>query len=86
MAAINLGVPRQKGHDWRDDAACLTTDPDMFFADDMHTVMRAKEFCNTQCGVRDQCATYAMEADEHHGVWGGLSRPDRIRLRKKRAS
>ena len=69
---------------WEDDAACLTTDPDMFFSDNWQTVEKAKEFCNTQCEVRAQCLKRAMEDDEQHGVWGGTSRPDRIRLRKHR--
>ena len=69
---------------WEDDAACLTTDPDMFFSENTHDIMRAKKFCNTKCDVRAQCLKRAIDDDEQHGVWGGTSRPDRIRIRKLR--
>ena len=69
--------------DWQMDAACLEIDPDLFFSENWHDVEKAKEFCTT-CPVMAQCLQRAMEDDEQHGVWGGTSRPDRIRLRKLR--
>lgn len=31
--------------------------------------------------MRAECLAYAIEADEEFGVWGGLNRTERLRLR-----
>lgn len=33
------------------------------------------------CAVREQCLDYALENREMFGVWGGLTEPERRRLR-----
>lgn len=48
----------------------------------------AREFCfgtetRPACPVRNECLWYAVELDEQHGIWGGLSHRERnARLRK----
>lgn len=52
----------------------------------------AKKFCfgdeetgRPPCPVRNQCLWYAVELDEQHGIWGGLSHRERnARIRKWR--
>lgn len=41
---------------------------------------RAKRLCDG-CPVLEQCRSYALEAGEEFGVWGGLCELDRAQLR-----
>jgi len=61
---------------------CQTTDPEVWFdnKDDGHMNYNvAKRFCN-QCPVINECAKYALEAEEPFGVWGGLSARERDKM------
>ncbi len=42
----------------------------------------AVEACES-CPVLEQCRTYALEAGEGAGVWGGLTPGDRARARRR---
>jgi WhiB family redox-sensing transcriptional regulator len=64
---------------WRDDAACQYTDPEAFFPEKGESVAMAKRVCS-RCPVRTPCLDYALETRQRHGVWGGLSEPERRRL------
>ena len=55
--------------------------PDLWF--DFATITEAKEICR-RCPLVLMCAAYAIENDEHDGVWGGLSPEDRRQLRLQR--
>ena len=73
--------------DWRTRAACLDEDPELFFPIGTHPDRRtteAKALCAT-CPVINECATYALETRQAHGVWGGLSEADRERLWRRQA-
>jgi WhiB family redox-sensing transcriptional regulator len=68
--------------DWRDDAACLTADPEAFFpARDAGgvAVLAAVEVC-LNCDVAEQCLAYALAAGIGHGIFGGLTPLERRRL------
>jgi WhiB family redox-sensing transcriptional regulator len=72
---------------WRLRAACRQVDSAVFFSPDGERgpardarEARAKAICG-RCPVIGECATYALVADERHGVWGGLSERDRAALR-----
>ena len=69
--------------DW-EGAACLTTDPDLFFDSHYRAVYLAKKICET-CPLIEMCAEYAMTNPEmaEYGVWGGMSESERRALRKK---
>jgi WhiB family redox-sensing transcriptional regulator len=49
---------------------------------------KAKEYCygtddTPPCPVRNECLWYAVQLDEQHGIWGGLSHRERnARVRK----
>lgn len=67
---------------WRDHAACIGKS-ELFFSDNMSTVVRkAKEVCST-CVVRLSCLNHAMTHHEF-GVWGGLTANERRRAKNKK--
>lgn len=70
---------------WRRQAACRTEDPDLSFPaqGDMTTVAEAKAVC-ARCPVRRPCLDFAIASNERSGIWGGLSRKDRNRIRNRR--
>ncbi|MDR0960158.1 MAG: WhiB family transcriptional regulator [Propionibacteriaceae bacterium] len=75
--------------DWRDQAACLTENPELFFpvgntGPALLQIEEAKKVCN-RCDVRDKCLHWALEAGQDHGVWGGMSEDER-RAMKRRAA
>lgn len=68
---------------WVEDALCAQTDPEAFYPDSaLSGAPEAKAVCRA-CPVRLECLTHALEADEMHGIWGGLSSTERRRLKKK---
>ena len=70
--------------DWRDAAACLDADPDLFFPDDdirpaRAQVKMAKLICRG-CPVNATCLNWALASGEEAGIWGGLTEDERRRL------
>ena len=70
--------------------SCRSADPDLFFGPDAEFVTSraqreaaAKAIC-AGCPVRDACLTYALDAGEAFGVWGGLTEDERRALRRQR--
>ena len=64
--------------DWRDRAACLDVDPELFFpigntGPALAQIDEAKAVCRT-CPVVDTCLKWAIETGQDSGVWGGLTR------------
>ena len=75
--------------DWRSRSACLTENPELFFpigttGPAVTQVDEAKRVCG-QCQVRNECLTWALEENQDHGVWGGLSEDERRSLRRRNA-
>lgn len=75
--------------DWRRQANCAGVDPDLFYPRrggskvlQAEQIREAKEVC-AGCSVRAQCLTSALEHQEDHGIWGGLSERERRRLQTK---
>lgn len=64
---------------WADQALCTQTDPDAFYAIDAAGQRRAAAVCD-RCPVRVPCLNWALDHNEQHGVWGGLSTPQRRAL------
>lgn len=68
-------------------------DPDIFFPSrDKETYKKiaaqAKEYCfgvggKDPCPIRTLCLWQAVESDEQHGIWGGLSHRERNALVRK---
>jgi WhiB family redox-sensing transcriptional regulator len=72
---------------WREQAACLTRDPEMFFpvgntGSALRQINRAKSVC-AKCPVTAECLRWALDASVDHGVWGGLSENERKSLKRR---
>jgi WhiB family redox-sensing transcriptional regulator len=72
---------------WRNRAACLDEDPELFFpigntspAHDQ--IQEAKVICH-RCEVIETCLKWAMESHQDAGVWGGLSDDERRSLKRR---
>lgn len=75
--------------DWLAQGACLTADPDLFFPVATGEVgaqqaARAQRICD-RCRVRRACLDFAMSSGQMHGIWGGTTPEERIRVRRQRA-
>lgn len=81
-AAVLLDTPS-----WQERAACRGPIAKVFFPPDQPEPRaareareaRAKAVCRP-CPVREQCLDYALSIRERHGVWGGTSESERMRL------
>jgi WhiB family redox-sensing transcriptional regulator len=65
--------------DWVAYGLCARVDPEVFFPPKGASAEPAKGVCRS-CAVRPQCLDYALANRERHGVWGGLSEPERRAL------
>ncbi len=75
------------GGNWRDGAACLGTDPELFFPIGttgfaVEQIERAKAVC-AKCDVVHQCLRYALDTDQETGVWGNTSEDERRALKRR---
>lgn len=77
--------------DWREKGACRDEDPELFYPLGGERGHRrtglnllqehdAKAVCN-RCPVRVECRTWALEAGDDWGIWGGLNEAERRDLR-----
>jgi WhiB family transcriptional regulator, redox-sensing transcriptional regulator len=70
---------------WQRRAACKEFPPALFFPPGNSYLARmdearAKAVCSS-CTVRAPCLAFAIEHDEAHGVWGGLTAEERRALK-----
>jgi WhiB family transcriptional regulator, redox-sensing transcriptional regulator len=75
----------QATDDWRHRAVCRDEDPELFFPIGTNGPARAqieaaKTVC-ARCPVRRRCLTWALDAGEDVGVWGGFDAEERRALR-----
>jgi WhiB family transcriptional regulator, redox-sensing transcriptional regulator len=76
--------------DWRADAACRDSDPELFFPDDDNRFARAhlktaKLICRG-CAVSASCLNWALASGQEAGIWGGLTEDERHRLHRLRSA
>jgi WhiB family redox-sensing transcriptional regulator len=74
---------------WRDRAACLDEDPELFFpigntGPALRQIEKAKVVCR-RCDVTETCLSWATESGKDDGVWGGLSTDERRALKRRNA-
>ncbi len=72
--------------EWRLDASCRDTDPDLFFpvgatGKALEQIRAAKMICK-KCKARTECLDYALMTNQEAGVWGGTAEDERRALRK----
>jgi len=67
---------------WHDKALCKGS-TDIFFPErgENSDVHQAKLICQ-RCQVSVPCLNYAIDNNIKHGVWGGYSRKQRIKMKK----
>ena len=75
--------------DWRDKAACLTVDPELFFpvgnsGPALNQIAEAKVVCR-RCPVVSDCLAWALESGQDAGVWGAMSEDERRALKRRNA-
>ncbi len=60
--------------------------PDVFYPEETTqpawSTKTAKDICE-RCPIMDECAQYALEANEGFGIWGGMTPHERRQLRKR---
>lgn len=64
---------------WKERAACKGMDVTIFYPERGVVPTKAHVICKT-CPVQDECFKFAVDNDEQHGIWGGLS----LRARRKK--
>ncbi len=82
---LPAGIADYLGHtpaDWTTRAACAETDPEAFYPEKGGSTAAAKAVC-AGCPVRAACLAEALGHRERHGVWGGLSEPERRALLRR---
>ncbi|MFO7779790.1 MAG: WhiB family transcriptional regulator [Nitriliruptoraceae bacterium] len=75
-----LAAPDKTADDeyaWRNAAACLTEDPELFFPEGESEryalqIEAALSVCAT-CEVAEPCLRYALETEQRTGIWGGTT-------------
>jgi WhiB family transcriptional regulator, redox-sensing transcriptional regulator len=90
MAAHEPHPPQESSQamNWRQRAACLDTDPELFFpvgtiGHALDQIAQAKTVCR-DCPVRAQCLEWALNTTQAAGVWGGMDEDERRQLRRHR--
>ena len=83
-------MEKQPKHAWRYDAKCKGVDTEIFYPPRDKALYKpiadkAKDLCfgrdgDDECPVRRDCLAYAIETDEAHGIFGGLSHRERNAL------
>ena len=73
--------------DWRHDAACRDSDPELFFpigniGPALAQIEDAKKICQI-CPVMTDCLQWALETGQEAGVWGGASEDERRAMRRR---
>lgn len=68
---------------WITEAVCSGMDISLFFPPSGHRPIEALEACS-RCPVRQECLDYAIDNNQHWGVWGGLTERQRFSYKRKR--
>ena len=76
--------PEAATANWRNEANCRDSDPDMFFPkfNKGEYADAAIEFCS-KCLVQNQCLTYAVRNKIEDGIWGGMTPEARKKLSRR---
>lgn len=80
---LTYALDHIEAEEWQSMAICTQTDPEAFFPERGAPAKNAKRVC-ADCPVRQECLEYALENNETHGIWGGLSESQRAALRRER--
>lgn len=74
--------------DWRNYAACLGKDPeDWFPVSELESgiaathIQSVKAIC-AECPVASSCLSWALDTQQQHGIWGGLTAKERANMKR----
>ncbi len=76
-------MEESKNNDWREKAACMGSDTDIFFPPILSESEEALKIC-ADCTVQAECLEYALATKQETGVWGGMRESDRKRILEQR--
>ncbi len=87
LSSAHLLTLTIESDEWRRNAACRDTDPDLFFpvgttGPAIEQIANAKAVCQ-QCEAQTACLEFAIATNQDSGIWGGTSEEERRQLRKK---
>lgn len=87
LSSAHLLTLTIESDEWRRNAACRDTDPDLFFpvgttGPAIEQIASAKAVC-AQCESQAACLEYAIATNQDSGIWGGTSEEERRQLRKQ---
>lgn len=64
---------------------CAQVDPELFFPENKlearEKIQIARPLCNS-CEFKNPCLQYALANPDVHGIWGGFTEWERVRIRK----
>lgn len=71
---------------WMEQAACAHHDPELFFQvgitpEQRANTRQAQRICQG-CPVQAECLALALDHDERHGIWAGLTPCDRRKINR----
>lgn len=72
---------------WRDNAACRDTAPDLFFPVGstglaIEQIAAAKAVCDS-CPAKAPCLQFALDTNQDSGIWGGTTEDERRAIRRQ---
>lgn len=72
--------------DWRDQAACRSSDPELFFPSGstgpaLEQIRVATSICRS-CPAQVACLQFALETNQEAGIWGGTDEDERRKMRR----
>jgi len=73
----------------RHDIACNTGNADVFHNDTGYSSYREAAKICAHCPARTQCLEWALNTQQQHGFWGGMTavdRQDELRKRRRQAA
>ncbi len=83
---IKLKNMDKETYNWKSKAKCKNLNIRIFYPEkkDRKAIRKAKSICYS-CDVLEQCRKFALsvECDYDYGIYGGLTRFERIQIRKK---
>ena len=71
---------------WRNQAACRSTDPELFFpagstGSALDQIRAATSICRS-CPAQGPCLQFALETNQEAGIWGGTDEEERRKMRQ----
>lgn len=67
---------------WLAYAACDGIGPSIFYSFVEEEQAEAIAICDV-CGVREKCLKNALDNREEYGIWGGMTGPERLKMRRR---